>query len=190
MALNLTKMEKGSTLNLTKAAPALKVVKAILSWQSPAVSPAYDLDVSAFGLVGTPNGPKLLSDDWVVFFNQEQSPNGAIVKTPDQRAGGTEELIIDIAKLDPSITEISIVVTIDRADERGHTFGKVTDASIKIIDADTGDEIALYDLDEDFKTETAVQVGSFYKDGDHFSFAAIGAGYQLTFTDFYNGYNK
>lgn len=190
MAITFEKIEKGTTLNLTKKDDSLKIVKAILYWKAPNHFPAFDLDASAFVLKATANGNKLISDEWFIFFNQESSPNNAVTKTPDERSGGTEEILIDISKLPVDVSEISIVVTIYKGDERKQTFGQIEEAGIKIVNADSGDELAFFDLDADFKDETAVQVGSFYKENDNFSFQAVGAGYKLDLTAFYNGYKN
>ena len=176
MSINLAKEEKKG-INLTKTAPSLKNVKAKLWWKLPKSSPAYDLDVSAFCLKSTDAGPKLVGDEFLVFYNNEQTPDKSVTKTPDARDAGEEEILIKIAELDSRIEEISLVVTIHEAIERGQSFGQIQEAGIKIFNADTDEEIAFYDLDENFKAETSVQVGSFYKHGDGFKFQAVGAGF-------------
>ena len=185
MAINL---EKNTGINLTKTAPALENVTVHLWWNGN-VKP-IDLDISAFILGATPNGPKLLGDDFLVFYNNETPKHGIAWKTKDQRAGGTEELYISIPKLaeKADAEEVSLIVTIDKAKERGHTFGQITDAGIKIINTDTQEEIAFYDLDANFSSETAVQVGSFFKQNNEFTFQAIGEGFQLELGDFVAGY--
>jgi tellurium resistance protein TerD len=189
MALNLEKLEKNTTLNLTKKDDMLTEVKAILYWTAPKTGVQYDLDVSAFGLRSTISGPKILSEEWVVFYNQPAAPNSAITKSPDEREGGTEELYIHIAKLPEELTEVSVVITIHNAAKWGQNFGQITEAGIRIVNAVTNEDLAVYDLDEDFRSETAVQVGSFYKKDGEFLFQAIGAGYQLGLQDFIEGYS-
>lgn len=188
MAINLAKTENKG-INLTKSHPALEKVKAELWWKVPNNDPKYDLDVSAFCLKSTASGPKLISDEHLVFYNNESLPDKSVSKTPDMRQGGTEEVFISISKLDPVIDEISIVVTIDQAVKRGQSFGQVPEAGINIINADTNEVIAFYDLDAEFKNETAVQIGSFYKKDGEFTFQAIGTGFVgLELGDFVAGY--
>jgi tellurium resistance protein TerD len=188
MSINLAKAENKG-INLTKAAPSLKNVT-VHMWWNGSVAP-IDLDVSAFILTNTPNGPKLIGDDYLVFYNNESPLHGIASKTKDERAGGTEELYIHFDKLlaESRADEVSIVVTIDKADERGHTFGKITDAGLKILNSDTGEEIAFYDLDASFSNETSVQVGSFFKQNGEFTFQAVGAGFVLGLGDFVGGYS-
>lgn len=188
MAINLAKTESKG-INLTKSAPALTKVKAVLWWKAPTLPKKYDLDVSAFILKATDNGPKLLSDEHFVFYNNETAVDKSVWKTPDQRGGGSEEIFIDIAALSPDADEVSIVVTIHNAVEYKQHFGEVPEAGIKIINADTDEEIAFYDLDADFKNKTAVQIGSFFKQNNEFSFQAVGQGFEgLELGDFVAGY--
>jgi tellurium resistance protein TerD len=189
MAINLNKASN-KKIDLTKHDATLQNVKAILWWTAPNKFPKFDLDVSAFCLANTEKGPKLVDEDWFIFYNNEQSPNKAIVKTPDEKSGGTEELTINIASLLPSIEEISLVVTIHKATERGQNFGQIEEAGIKIVNADTNEEIAFYDLDADYGSECSLQVGSFFKSGTEFSFQAIGVGYNLELGDFVEGYTS
>lgn len=188
MTINLNKVND-KKINLTKQKDKIENIKVLLWWKAPLVTPAYDLDLSCFVLGNTPIGPKLLSEDWFIFFNNESSPNGAIVKSPDARDNeGQEEIVIKIKDLPLNADELSLIVTIHKGDKRGQTFGQVPEAGLKIINLDTNEEIAFYDLDADFKTETAVQIGSFYKVGNEFSFQAIGTGYNLSINDFVIGY--
>jgi tellurium resistance protein TerD len=187
MAINLEKSaNKG--INLTKTAPAMENITVHLWWNGN--EKPIDLDISAFILKSTPAGPKLISDDHLVFYNNETPAHGIAWKTKDQRTGGTEELYLNIPKLAAvaEADEVSLVVTIDKAEELNHTFGKIDDAGIKIINADTHEELAFYDLDANFKNETAVQVGSFFKQNGEFTFQAIGEGFTLGLGDFVAGY--
>jgi tellurium resistance protein TerD len=188
MSINLQKTENKG-INLTKTVPAMTKVKAVLWWDTPKSNPNYDLDVSAFVLKSTDSGPKLIGDEYLVFYNNESTPEGSVKKTPDMRSGGSEEVVIDIPGLPANADEISFVVTIHEAIKRGQSFGQVPEAGIKILNAETGDEIAFYDLDAEFKNETAVQVGSFFKQNGEFTFQAIGTGFEgLELGDFVSGY--
>lgn len=187
MSINLNKTEKKS-INLTKTNPSLDNITVHLWWKGN-TSP-IDCDISAFILSNTENGPKLIQDEKFVFYGNESSPQGSVWKTPDERAGGTEELYVKLSKLDPTDDEVSLIVTIFQGNnnERNHSFGMITDAGIKILNSDTGEEIAFYDLDAQFSNETAVQVGSFFRQNGEFTFQAVGAGFKLGLGDFVTGY--
>lgn len=182
--INLEKTE-GKKINLTKAAPAMQNIKAVLWWNAPE---AFDLDVSAFILKNTADGPKLVGEDYFIFYNNRTSPCGSVTLSEDKRSGGTEELQINLSGMTIPNDEISFVVTIDKGAERGQSFGQITEAGIKIINADTGEDLAFYDLDAQGGQATAVQVGSLYKENNEFHFQAVGAFYNVTLSDFVGGY--
>jgi tellurium resistance protein TerD len=188
MAVNLNK-EPSKSINLTKVAPGLSAIKAVLSWSQAAGSETYDLDVSVFGCSNLSGAPKLVADEFFVFYNNVISPDQAIVKSADNRTGGTEEILIDIAKLDARVNEASIVVTIFEAKD-GQSFGQIEDASVKIFNADTNEELCYFDLDAQFVNETAVQVGSLIRDAEGVTFQGVGAGFVLDLGSFFQGYSN
>ena len=64
------------------------------------------------------------------------------------------------------------------AEQRRQNFGQVNNASIRIYNEETGEELLRYDLGEDFSIETAAVFGELYKNGSEWKFNAIGCGYQ------------
>jgi len=172
MAINL---QKGQRVNvgLTKVAVGL-------GWE-PAISGAEaDLDASVF-MIGK-NG-KLPEDEFFVFYNNLQSPDGSVQHTGDvQRAtsaGGDEDeetLMVDLDKVDPRVEELIFVVTIHDASKQGQNFGQVKDAYIRVIDQGTDAEMMKYELSEDFSIETAVTIGRFYRRDKEWRFEAMGVG--------------
>lgn len=184
---NLT---KGDKFNLTKAVPSLNRIRVDLSWQTPVgTRPPYDLDVSAFGLRTNSEGkPKLYGDEWFIFFNQEAPSHGAIWKSPDERSGGVETLMVEISKVPGDLTEISVIVTIYEGDKNGQTFGQVSDSVLRIYNDETNDLVCEYKLAEKFTNETSVQVGSLFNDNGVWTFEALGAGYVLGLGDYLNAY--
>ena len=191
MAINLS---KGSQINLNKQTPSLRRVRVGLGWEVANTTPALDLDVSAFVCKLTAqNEPKLLSEQHFVFFNNLKTPNGSVIHSGDQRsgaAGGDDEtLMVDLLRLEPEIREISFVVTIHDAASRNHSFGLLREAYIKLYNDETGELLCQYDLDAEFSSETALQVGSIIRNAQgEFEFHAIGAGYNLELGAFLQGY--
>ncbi|MEC7121328.1 MAG: TerD family protein [Pseudomonadota bacterium] len=191
MAINLT---KGSSINLNKQTPSLQRVRVGLGWEMATTTPAIDLDVSAFVCrLNAQNEPKLLSEQHLVFFNNLKTPNGSVVHSGDNRTGAAEgddeTLQVDLTRLELDIREISFVITIHDAAARGHKFGQLREAYIKLYNADSGELLCEYDLDAEFGSETALQVGSIIKNASgEFEFHAIGAGYNLDLGAFLQGY--
>jgi len=56
-------------------------------------------------------------------------------------------------------------------------FGQVRNAFIRLYDRNSNHEIAKYDLEEDFSTETALEFGRLYKKDGSWRFKAVGTGY-------------
>ena len=138
----------------------------------------FDLDASAF-MLG--ENHKLPRDEFFVFYNNLKSPDGAVESMGDDRTGGSsdgddETLNVDLSKVDPRATEIIFTATIYKAAERRQNFGQVHNSYIRLYNAITNEEIARYDLDEDFSIETAIEFGRIYRRGSEWRFEALGLG--------------
>lgn len=150
----------------------------------------YDLDASVF-ILG--DNRKLLSDDFFIFYNNLNSPDGAIEHTGDNLTGGDgdgdeESIIMDLSKINPKATELCIVVTIHDAEQRRQNFGQVRNSYVRIIDNANGSELMKFELDEDFSVETAVEFGRIYKRNNEWRFEASGVGMKGGLQDYVNKY--
>lgn len=144
-------------------------------------SDEFDLDVSAFML----NKNKLMPrDDYFVYYNNLKSYDNSTILQGDNRTGGNnpskdnEEIIINLAKIDTNIVEIIFTATIFKALERNQNFGQVKNSYIRIYNSLSNEEIARYDLEEDFSVETAVEFGRLYLEAGAWKFEGIGNGYK------------
>ena len=141
----------------------------------------FDLDASAF-MLGS--NKKLPQDEFFDIYNNQKSPDGAVESSGDDLTEGNsdggddETLTVDLTKVDPRIEEIIFTVTIHEAIARKQNFGQVHNSYIRIYNAVTNEDIARYDLDEDFSIETAVEFGRLYKRGSEWKFEAMGIGYK------------
>ncbi|MGO4205412.1 TerD family protein [Rhodococcus sp. TAF43] len=172
-------LAKGGNVSLSKQSANLTSITVGLGWdQRTTTGDAYDLDASAL-LTGPER--KVLSDQHFVFYNNLRSPDGAVEHTGDNLTGegeGDDESInIDLAALDPRVTNIFFPVSIHDAIQRVQSFGQVINAFIRIVDRNTGIELARYDLSEDASTETAMIFGEVYRNGAEWKFRAVGQGY-------------
>ena len=179
MAINLEKGQR-EKINI----PNFRVG---LGWDSnsSATGEAFDVDASVF-ILGA-NG-KLISDNHFVFFNNLESPDGAIKHSGDNLTGageGDDEVImIDLSKASADVTEITFVVTIHKAVDKRQNFGQIRNSFIRVVNQTTNDEIVKYELDEDFSIETAVEFGRLYKRNDEWKFEAVGNGMKGGLQDF------
>jgi tellurium resistance protein TerD len=173
MAINL---QKGQRIEL-----GLSKVGVGLGWDPNAGTGFdFDLDASAF-MLG--QSKKIPQDEYFVFYNNPKSPDGAVESSGDDLTGGNsdgddETLTVDISKLDANIQEIIFTVTIHDYESRKQNFGQVRNSFIRIYNAQTNEEIAKYELDEDFSVETAVEFGRIYKRNGEWKFEAMGIGYK------------
>lgn len=170
-------MQKGQKIKL-----GLEKVCVGLGWDpSPQPGVDFDLDASAFMLGSNHKLPK---DEFFVFYNNLTSPDGAVSSSGDDLTGGNsdggddETLTVDLAKLDPAINEIVFTATIYEAEKRKQNFGQVRNAYIRLYDAVTNEEIAKYDLEEEFSIETGIEFGRIYKKDGIWKFDAMGLGYK------------
>ena len=170
-------LQKGQRIEI-----GLSKVGVGLGWD-PNQSTGYDFDLDASAFMLGENG-KLPQDDFFVFSNNPLSPDQAVESSGDDMTGGNsdggddETLSVDLTKIDARIKEIIFTVTIHKAEERRQNFGQVRNSYIRIYNAVSNEEIARYDLDEDFSVETAVEFGRLYKRNGEWKFEAVGQGYK------------
>ena len=174
--IDMINLQKGQRIEL-----GLSKVSVGLGWDpNDGSGHAFDLDASAF-MLGI--NKKLPQDEFLVFYNNQISIDGAIVSSGDDidgtnSDGDDETLTVDLSKVDNRIQEIIFTATIYESERRKQNFGQVHNSYIRIYNTDTNEEIARYDLDEDFSIETAVEFGRLYRRNGEWKFEAIGIGYK------------
>ncbi|WP_374294404.1 TerD family protein [Sphingomonas sp.] len=176
MAVSLS---KGGNVSLSKEAPGLKAVRVGLGWDTRVTDGSgFDLDASVFLLN---EAGQVRSDADFVFYNNKLGANGAVEHQGDNLTGegsGDDETVkVNLDTLPADITKISFAVTIHEAEARRQNFGMVSNAFIRVLNADGGTEIARYDLSEDASTETAMIFGDLYRHSGEWKFKAIGQGF-------------
>lgn len=178
MGINLS---KGQKISLSKEVPGLKEVIIGLGWDTKRYDGGndFDLDASAF-LVGD-NG-RVNNDADFVFYNNLVDTSGAVTHTGDNRTGegdgDDETIIIDFHKVPQNIAKIAITVTIHDALARGQNFGQISNAFVRVVNKENGEEVLRYDLSEDFSIETALVFCELYRHNGEWKFSAIGSGFQ------------
>lgn len=184
MAINL---QKGQKIDI-----GLSSISVGLGWHpNEGTGNAFDLDASAFMLDA---GRKIPAEENFVFYGNADSPDSALHHTGDDPTGGNsaegddETIMVDLNKIATSIQEVLFVVTIHEALGRKQNFGQVRNSYIRIVDNESGTEIAKYELDEDFSIETAVEFGRLYRRDGKWKFEASGIGYKEDLAFFVNKY--
>ena len=190
MAINL---QKGQKIDI-----GLSKLSVGLGWNpNEGTGQDFDLDASAFMINANRSIPE---ENYFVFYGNTDSPDQALHHTGDDPTGGNsadgddETIQVDLNSVDARIQEILFVVTIHDAIPRKQNFGQVRNSYIRIVDDLTNNEVAKYELDEDFSIETGVEFGRLYrKDGkwkfEPFSYRSITKGRSLNDPILY-GQNK
>lgn len=186
MAINLQKGQK-IDIGLTKMSVGL-------GWNpNEGTGFDFDLDASAFMIDSNRLIP---AEEFFVFYGNTDSPDSALHHTGDDPTGGNsadgddETIQVDLSKVDTRINEILFVVTIHDATTRKQNYGQVRNSYIRIVDDSNGQEIAKYELGEDFSIETGVEFGRLYKRGSSWKFEASGIGYKEELSFFLSKYFK
>ena len=176
MAITLS---KGGNISLSKTDPTLNNIIIGLGWDArPTDGQDFDLDASAFMLK---NDGKVRSDGDFIFYNQLRSTCGSIEHTGDNLTGDgdgdDESLILQLSKIPIDINRVAFTVTIHDAESRRQNFGQVSNAFMRVVNKDSGVEVARYDLSEDASVETAMIFGEIYRHNAEWKFKAVGQGY-------------
>ena len=187
MAVSLS---KGGNVNLSKEAPGLTKAALGLGWDNRATDGAdFDLDAVAF-LVDA-NG-KVAADSDFIFYNNLKSADGSVEHTGDNTTGAgdgdDEQVLVNLTNVSADVQEIIFVVTIHDADTRGQNFGQVSNSFIRLINEDTVEEVAKYELDEDYSSETAIEFGKLYRKDGSWRFQAVGTGFNAGLQGFVDKY--
>jgi Uncharacterized proteins involved in stress response, homologs of TerZ and putative cAMP-binding protein CABP1 len=177
MAISL---QKGQKVDLTKTNPGMTNVMVGLGWDTNKYDGGSDFDLDAAAFLLGENG-KITADTDFVFFNNKNHPSGAVIHMGDNLTGegdgDDEQIMVDLSKVPANIAKIDFTVTIYDAESRRQNFGQVSNAFIRIMNKDSGEELIRYDLGEDFSIETAVITAELYRNGAEWKFNAIGSGF-------------
>lgn len=180
MAVSLA---KGQRVSLEKVAPGLVEVFVGLGWDVKATDTGYDFDLdSSIFMLGS--NEKLISDNHFIFYNNLTSPdpNKSLQHLGDNLTGvgdGDDEVIkINLQKVPADVQKIVVTITIHEAQKRGQNFGQVSNAFVRVVNAQTSKEVIRYDLVEDYSVETALIMTELYRKDGEWRLNAVGAGYQ------------
>jgi tellurium resistance protein TerZ len=184
MAINL---EKGQRINLQKGnGNKLQNVCVGINWGAiekkgffgmSSSKEAVDLDASCALF----NGAKQLEE--VVYFGNLKSKNGAVKHSGDDLTGDmggddgldNEVITLDLSQLNASTEYVAFVLN----SFRGHDFGKIPFASIRIYEGTSkqvNEVFAKYDIAHgaNFAGHVSMVMGVFYKRNGEWKFNAIG----------------
>lgn len=164
--INLSKIERGQRINLSKEQPTLKRVLMKLVWEGE------DLDASVV-LLNSKNTFIRKDDQTSMVFYHNLEAKG-IKHSGDLRDGGSEEVVIELDKVESGVETLMFVATSHAETLREKvTFGQVRNAKAYLINADTNTALYEFDLEEDHSTATAVEMARLYKKNGEWRFTSL-----------------
>ncbi|AOZ89612.1 stress protein [Bacillus xiamenensis] len=173
---------KGQNLDLTKDHPSVDQIHIGLGWDLS--GQPIDLDTQVFLLN---EEDKLLSPKHLIYYQQQQSIDGAVRHLGDHQVGGGQRdheiIIMQLSRVSPDIHKIVVTATIHDAHERAHHFGQVTNAYVRLSDQITQQEICTFQLTEDYSYCTSIICAELTRDQNEWKITATGQGTTLDLND-------
>jgi stress response protein SCP2 len=156
---------KGENMALPADSVRLQV---LLGWRDG--DGQVDVDAAAL-LLGSDR--RVLSDDDFVFYNQPDSPDGAVRHQGQAatEAGSEERLSIDLEAARDEVALVAVTASIYRG-----TFGDVE--SLRLLVLDAASELVAEFTVETATLETALVVAEIYRHGDGWKLRAVGQGWE------------
>jgi stress response protein SCP2 len=177
-------LEKGQKISLSKDASGnntgLKNVIVGLGWDAVKRgifgSHAIDCDASVMLL----RGGRFVSDKDLIYYGHKNHDSGAVTHCGDNLTGDgdgdDEQIIIKLDKVPMEYDKIVVVVNIYQAEQRKQDFGLIKNAFMRIVNEDTNQEFARFNLSENYSGMTAMVFGELYRHGDDWKLNPIGQG--------------
>ena len=173
MSVNL---QKGQKVELRKSdGNALNQVMVGLGWdEANDGSQSIDCDATAFLCVND----HIANNDDIVYFGHLEHSSGSVKHMGDnltgEGEGDDEQIFVNLKKLPSKYNKIIFIVNIYQASQRRQHFGMISNAFIRIIDADNDQELCKYNLSENYDGMTAMIFGELYLHNGQWKLNAIG----------------
>lgn len=174
-------LAKGQKIDLTKGNAGLTSLLVGLGWDPVKQkgffkrTPNIDCDASVIMLN---ENEKLESKEDVIYFGNLKSSCGSVHHTGDNLTGegdgDDEQILVDLSKIPSRIHKLMFVVNIYQCVEKKQDFGMIENAFIRMVDRTQNNELAHYNLTEDYAGQTALIPGEIYRHNDEWKFNAIG----------------
>lgn len=174
-------LSKGQKIDLTKTNPGLTKIMVGLGWDTNKYDGGHEFDLDAIAFLVNKEG-KATGDGAFIFYNNKQDPSGAIVLSGDNRtgegAGDDETIKVDLVNVPVEVEKLAVCINIHEAAARSQSFGQVSNAYVRVLNDDNGEELLRYDLSEDYSTETGLVAAEIYRHNGEWKFNAVGSGFQ------------
>ena len=178
-------LQKGQKISLTKEQGTLRNVLIGLGWdQVQAVKKGFfaskpqDVDCDA-SVIMLQNG-KFSSNQDLVYFGNLKHHSGSVKHMGDNLTGAgegdDEQIMVDLAQVPATYDRLVLVVNIYAAVQRKQHFGMIENAFIRLVNADTNQEMCRFDLKDTYSGMYSMIFGEVYRHNDEWKFNPIGEG--------------
>ncbi len=185
MGISLRKeiMKKDEEVDLLVVDPTLHKVFIGLGWEAPESQDGHAVDIDASAFILNREG-KVRRDTDFIFYNNLETDSGAIQHMGDNTTGEKKEgdeddaevIKVSLDTLAFDIEKVAFAVTIHNADDRQQNFGVIKNAYMRVVNSETGSELARFDLTEDASSDNAMIFGELFREGLGWKFKAMGTG--------------
>lgn len=185
MGISLRKeiMKKDEEVDLLVVDPTLHKVFIGLGWEAPETKDGHAVDIDASAFVLNREG-KVRRDTDFIFYNNLETDSGAIQHMGDNTTGEKKEgdaddaevIKVSLDTLAFDIERVAFSVTIHNAEDRQQNFGDIKNAYMRVVNSETGSELARFDLTEDASSDNAMIFGELFREGLGWKFKAMGTG--------------
>lgn len=115
-------------------------------------------------------------DEDFIFYGNPHSRNGAVAHSQSDKLD-KESINISLSRVSESTAKIAFSATIHEGEKLGHFMKDVTGLYVRLLNAETGEELYRFDYGSEFSKETAIVVGELYRHQGEWKFNAIGSGF-------------
>ena len=189
----LLNLQKNQVLDLTKTSANYSSLRLSAGWDINKRSGSnYDLDLFAV-LVGK-DGKLIKTENNCVYYGQKKS-KGIYLDGDNltgEGDGDDENIFIDLTKISSEVDRIILAVAIYQASERRQCFKYVQNAYVRLVDTSDRrreNEVCRYNLSNDGGDSTAVVAAELFRNGNDWSFKAVGDFTKGSISDIKNKYN-
>jgi stress response protein SCP2 len=181
-------LQKGQKIDLTKGNSKLSQLMVGLGWDPVkksntgllssifgAKAPNIDCDASALLL---DENKKLNNLENLVYYGNKTHASNSVIHMGDNITGDgdgdDEQIKVSLNNIPSNIHALIFVVNIYDCQKRKQDFGLIENAFIRIVDVSSGQELAKFNLSENYAGKTALVAGEVYRYNGEWKFAALG----------------
>ncbi|BBH21419.1 hypothetical protein Back11_27640 [Paenibacillus baekrokdamisoli] len=161
---------KGQKVEVTKGR---NLAKLSLYFGWTARTAAMSIDAAGF-ILSDQN--RCERDEDFIFYGNPYDRNGAVSHSLLE-SGDKEVIQISLSRLPESAAKIAFSVTIHEGEKHGFSMKDAADLYLRLVNAETGEELYRFEYGLDLSKETAIVAGELYRHNGEWKFNAIGSGF-------------